>query len=142
MTHVHRHALVRHSAERMYALVNDVAAYPARFAWCESADILEQSPEHMVARLGVRLGALRTAFTTRNTLSEPLRIRLELVDGPFRSLTGLWEFHALDEDACKVSLTMDFEASNRLIGSALSLGFKTLADRMVDDFRRAADAEA
>ena len=40
MTSIHRHALVRHSALRMYTLVNDVAAYPARFAWCEASAVL------------------------------------------------------------------------------------------------------
>ncbi|HEX5757311.1 MAG TPA: type II toxin-antitoxin system RatA family toxin, partial [Arenimonas sp.] len=33
MTSIHRHALVRHSALRMFRLVNDVATYPQRFPW-------------------------------------------------------------------------------------------------------------
>ncbi|MBS7455940.1 type II toxin-antitoxin system RatA family toxin [Coralloluteibacterium stylophorae] len=140
MSHVHRHALVRHSAARMYALVNDVDAYPRIFSWCEGAEVLERGEDHMVARLSLRLGAIRSGFTTRNTLVPDRRIQLDLVDGPFRSLQGVWEFQALDEQACKVSLTMDFETSSRLIGRALEVGFKTMADRMVGDFIRAADA--
>jgi len=48
-------------------------------------------------------------------------------------------FHALDEDASKISLTMDFEVQNKLMGSALALGFQSLADRLVDDFCREAN---
>jgi len=33
MTTIRRSALVEHSAERMFNLVNDVAAYPGRFRW-------------------------------------------------------------------------------------------------------------
>ena len=46
-----RSALVEHSATRMFALVNDVAAYPRRFDWCRQAQILEQSDGRLLARL-------------------------------------------------------------------------------------------
>ncbi|MFT3806488.1 type II toxin-antitoxin system RatA family toxin [Arenimonas sp.] len=139
MTSIHRHALVRHSAARMYGLVNDVAAYPRRFAWCEGAQVIEQSDEHMLARLELRIAGLRAAFTTRNALSPPNRIALSLEEGPFRKLAGEWVFHTLAEDACKVSLSLDFEVAGKLVGSALALGFQGLADRLVDDFCREAD---
>jgi ribosome-associated toxin RatA of RatAB toxin-antitoxin module len=67
---------------------------------------------------------------------------MQLRDGPFRKLSGRWQFHALDESACKVTLTLDFEPQSRLLGPALTLGFQGLADRMVDDFVRIADAGA
>lgn len=139
MTSIQRHALVRHSARRMFDLVNDVAGYPARFPWCESSQVLEASDTHMLARLDLRLAGLRTSFTTRNTLEAPTRIDLQLVEGPFRKLTGAWHFHSLAEDACKVSLAMDFEVAGKVLGSALAIGFQGVADRMVDDFCREAD---
>lgn len=139
MPTIRRSALVEHSAERMFALVNDIPAYPTRFGWCDSAEVLEQGPGRMVARLDLGLGALRTWFTTENTLEPPVRIDMRLVDGPFRRLSGLWEFHALDESACRVTLTLSFEPTVRLLGPALAVGFQGLADRMVDDFIRVAD---
>jgi ribosome-associated toxin RatA of RatAB toxin-antitoxin module len=139
MTSIHRHALVRHSALRMYTLVNDVAGYPARFAWCDDSEVLEQSDTHMLARLDLRIAGLRTSFSTRNVLEKPTRIELALVEGPFRQLTGSWYFHTLAEDACKVSLTLDFDVASKLMGSAFAIGFQGLADRMVDDFCREAD---
>lgn len=139
MTSIHRHALVRHSARRMYDLVNDVAGYPARFPWCEASQVLEVSETHMLARLDLRMAGLRTSFTTRNELEAPTRIRLQLAEGPFRKLSGQWLFHSLAEDACKVSLDLDFEVAGKVLGSALALGFQGLADRMVDDFCREAD---
>ena len=123
----------------MFALVNDVAAYPRRFDWCESAQVLETGDERVVARLDLGFGSLRTWFTTENTLAPPHHIDMQLKDGPFRKLYGRWQFHALDESACKVTLTLDFEPQSRLLGPALALGFQGLADRMVDDFVRIAD---
>lgn len=139
MTSIHRHALVRHSALRMYTLVNDVASYPARFSWCEGSAVLESANSHMLARLDLTVAGLRTRFTTRNTLTPPTRIELKLVEGPFRKFTGVWQFHSLAEDACKVGLTLDFEVAGRVLGPALAIGFQGLADKMVDDFCREAD---
>ena len=139
MTTIRRSALVEHSTARMFALVSDVASYPRRFDWCEGAQVLESSELRMVARLDLGLGALRTWFTTENTLSPPHHIDLKLVDGPFRSLSGRWEFHALYESACKVTLLLTFEPTVRLLAPAMAIGFQHLADRMVDDFVAVAD---
>lgn len=130
-----------HSASRMFHLVNEVEAYPRHFGWCEQATVLERDGGGMVARLDLRIAGLRTHFTTRNRWIEPTRLDLELVDGPFRKLEGHWTFHALDEAACKVGLSLEFDVAGSLLGGALSLGFQGLADRLVDDFCRIANAE-
>ena len=126
----------------MFGLVNDIEAYPRRFAWCEDAEVLESGGNRVLARLQLGFGSLRTWFTTENLLSPPHHIAMALRDGPFRRLDGRWEFHALDESACKVSLTLDFEPRSRLLAPAMALGFQGLADRMVDDFVRVADGSA
>ena len=142
MPTIQRSALVEHSAARMFALVNDIAAYPRRFDWCEAAQVLEADESRVVARLDLGFGALRTWFTTENTLSPPHHIAMALRAGPFKRLDGRWQFHALDESACKVTLTLDFEPQSRLLAPAMTLGFQGLADRMVDDFVRVADRGA
>lgn len=125
----------------MFDLVNDVAAYPRRFSWCDQAQLIEQGEDRLVARLDLGLGSFRTWFTTENTLHRPHSIDMQLRDGPFKRLHGRWEFHALDEAACKVTLILDFEPSSRLLGPALALGFQGLADRMVNDFVRVANRD-
>lgn len=140
MPQIHRHALVRHSAKRMYDLVNAVEKYPNWFTWCSASEVLEQGEDFMRARLELRIAGIRSAFSTRNTLEYPHRIRMQLEEGAFSHLRGEWVFHALAEDACKVSLTLDFEA-NSLLSPAFVLGFQGLADKMVDDFCRQADRD-
>lgn len=134
MTTIHRSALVARPARRLFELVNDVAGYPARFRWCEASEVMEESDTHMLARLDLKVAGLRTSFTTRNALVRDERIELALVEGPFRKLSGHWAFQALAEDACKVSLHLDFETAGKLVGTALASGFAGLADRLVDDF--------
>ena len=62
-----------------------------------------------------------------------------LVDGPFRTLEGEWSFLALGETGCKIALALDFDYSGRLTAPALRMGFRNLADRLVDDFSREAN---
>lgn len=131
---IHRQALVRYSPEQMFDLVNEVEAYPKRFPWCLGANVLEHDGEHLVARLDLRFAGVTQHFSTRNTLDRPRSIRMQFVDGPFDWLHGIWTFTALGDDGCKVALDLDFAVSNRLAGFAFAIGFRKLADRMVDDF--------
>ena len=138
MPTVRRSALVSQRPEVLFDLVNDVAAYPSRFVWCSRAHVLEDSDEHLVARLDLGLGALRTWFMTENRNVRPSSIDMRLREGPFKKLHGRWDFTAMGESGSKVSLVLDFEPSSRLLAPALALGFQALADRMVADFVREA----
>ncbi len=138
-TNIERSALVAHSTETMFDLVDDAERYPERFDWCNAADVQRSGPGRYVARLDVGLGRFKTWFKTENTSERPLRIDMRLVDGPFKSLEGHWRFIALDAHACKVTLELKFEPASSLLGPVLAFGLQSLADRMVDDFIRAAN---
>ena len=117
MTSIHRHALVRHSARRMYDLVNDVAAYPARFAWCEASQVIEASDSHMLARLDLRLGGLRTSFTTRNVLQPPTRIELALAEVVVPA-----DVHARADARIAVPMAPGLRSLNVAVAAAMVLG--------------------
>jgi ribosome-associated toxin RatA of RatAB toxin-antitoxin module len=136
---IRRHALIRYTPERMFDLVDDVEAYPSRFAWCAGAAILaHESGTVRIARLDLRFAGFTQSFTTRNTAERPHRLHMHLVEGPLRALEGEFTFDALGEDGCRIALALDFDYSGVLAGPALRLGFQGLANRMVDDFCRAA----
>lgn len=139
MIEIRRSALVKYSPAQMFDLVNEVEAYPKRFAWCAGAEVLERAENALVARLDLKFAGIRHSFTTRNVADPPHRLRISLVNGPFRSLEGVWDFIALGNVGCKVVLALDFEYAGRLGGAALRLGFQGLAGHMVDDFCREAE---
>ncbi|HEY8010975.1 MAG TPA: type II toxin-antitoxin system RatA family toxin [Rudaea sp.] len=167
MIQIRRSAIVRHSPSQMFDLVNDVEAYPRRFAWCAGAQVSARDANSLTARLDLRLGGLTQSFTTRNALEPPQRILMQLVEGPFRALNGEWNFMALrakppssgpsdhllpqagegeferpsvaaSPKGCKIAFALDFDYSG-LMGPVLRAGFQKLADRMVDEFCREAD---
>ena len=139
MIEIRRSALVKYSPAQMFDLVNEVAAYPKRFNWCTGAEVLERAGNVSVARLDLKFAGFHQSFTTRNTTVPPSRLQMSLVDGPFRSLEGVWNFIALGHAGSKVAFALDFDYAGRLGGTALRLGFQGLAGRMVDDFCREAE---
>ena len=63
---------------------------------------------------------------------------MQLVNGPFRSLSGGWTFSALSEDACKIELNLEFEFSSKLVEVAFGKVFNSLASSMVAAFTQRA----
>lgn len=138
---VQRQALVPYVPARMFGLVADVERYPEWFDWCTSAQVLEREQGRVNAELGVRVAGIALSFATENCEFAPERIELRLLRGPFRQLAGAWTFQSVGEIGTRVELNLTFEVNSTLMASALSLGFRRLADRMVDDFCRVAKVE-
>lgn len=136
---IDKSALVMHSAERMFHLVNDIARYPEFLPWCAGAEIHDQDNEQITASLDVAKGGIRQRLTTRNQILLPDTIEMSLVDGPFRNLSGRWHFKPLDDHACKVILTLEFEFSGSLSRMTFGPVFSQAANTMVDAFCRRAD---
>lgn len=136
---IRRSALVLHTAMDMFRLVQDVPAYPEFLSWCVETQVHEQSPEHQLATLVVKVKGVTQAFTTRNRFVPGERLTLALVDGPFRHLAGEWLFEPLGNDGSKVTLVLGFDFSSKLLSTAFRRGFTHIADRLVADFSMRAD---
>ena len=134
MAQVNKSALVPFSAERMYKLVEKVDDYHTFLPWCSASKMLEHEGNVVVGTVTISKGGVNKAFTTRNTLHKYNLIDIDLVDGPFKKLQGFWRFDALKEDACKVSLELEYEFSSRLLGLVIGPVFNQVANTMVDSF--------
>src|SRR5690606_40369148 len=82
--------------------------------------------------LTIAKAGVNQSFSTHNTLLRPQRMEMRLLNGPFSRFSGIWTFQALSDTACKVTLEMEFEMSNRLAGAAMGMVFKQIANMMVD----------
>ncbi|MFK7892474.1 MAG: type II toxin-antitoxin system RatA family toxin [Granulosicoccus sp.] len=140
MPSITRSVLVSHSAADMYALVCDIESYPEFLPWCQHATVSEQSKTHQLATVSVDKRMQGVKFTTRNRLETDSAIHMGLVEGPFRKLSGLWQFKPLADDACKVELSIDFEFRNRILAKLLNPAFSKICDTMVGAFVQRADA--
>lgn len=141
MAKVNKSALVMHSAEQMYALVNNVRDYPNFLPWCSGSSIIEESDDGLTARLDISKAGFDYSFTTRNQMQAPERIDLALVEGPFRTFKGSWTFKKLSDEACKVTLDLDFDFTGKIANFAMGKVFNQIASTMVDAFCQQADVK-
>ena len=131
---VKRSARVPYTAPQMFDLVNDVEKYPQFLHWCTGARIDSRQGNVMEATLDIGVLGFHRAFRTRNTLSRPERIQIELVSGPFRRLKGEWRFKQLVQAGTEVELMLAFEVTLSPFGSIFSKVFEELAGAQMTAF--------
>ena len=138
MKEITRSAIVEHSAAQMYALVDDIDAYPRFLPWCRAAQV-ESVDGKKRAQLSVGLRGLQQSFTTLNENHPASSIDMRLVEGPFKEFAAAWRFKPLGEDACEIAFSLRYEFASVALGKLLAPLFDEIADTMVDAFTRRAD---
>jgi len=139
MEHICRSALVHFTAQQMFDLVDDIESYQTFVPYCESSKVIERNTSQVIGQLKVAKSGVAKSFTTKNFLDAPNAIQMELVDGPFSHLSGVWTFTALSEQACKIELDLIFEFSNKLATILFAKIFAQLMESMVSAFTERAE---
>jgi len=122
----------------MYALVIDIASYPDFLPWCGKAEILDSDEQQTTARLGIAFKGVKQSFTTKNRNTACSKVDVELVDGPFSHLRGVWQFVPLSDSACKIILDLEFAFSSRWLEKLVGPVFGMIGNTMVDSFSQRA----
>jgi ribosome-associated toxin RatA of RatAB toxin-antitoxin module len=139
MKKISRSAIVEHSAEELFALVEDVESYPRFLPWCAGAKVLERAPGMTRATLTVGVRGVRYSFTTLNENRPPEAIDMRLVEGPFKHFAASWRFQPLSGHGCRIDFSLEYEFSSRLLARVLEPLFDRMANSMVEAFARRAD---
>ena len=138
MDSINRSALVPYTPHEMFVLVTDVGAYPLFMPWCSGTEVLSHEGDEMVARIDFAVASVSKSFTTRNRHQPDAEVSMELVDGPFSQLQGRWQFEALGEQGCKISLSLEYDFSSKMVGMVVGPVFSQIANSMVDAFQKRA----
>ncbi len=141
MHRVEPSVLLPYSAERMFRLVERVDDYPQFLPWCPAAHARPLPDGSVEATIEIAFHGVRTRFTTRNVSDPPREIRITLVDGPFRRLTGRWQFLELPEQSCKVSLLLQYQFAGGPLGRLIAPVFDSIAGSLIDAFARRAESQ-
>lgn len=139
MVTIARSALVEYSSQQMFDLINDIEAYPQFMSGCLDAVIIAQTEDSVEARLTLGKSGFQQSFVTRNTLVPPSTMLMHFVEGPFKTFEGRWQFDHLSDDACKVSLHLQFEFASPILAMTLGSWFEKKANQQVDALCQRAD---
>ena len=131
---IDRSVLVGYSADQIYTLVDSVEEYPRFLPWCGGTEVHARDDVETRAAITIDFKGIRQRFATANRKQRPRFIEMRLVEGPFRSLEGVWRFHTLSDEACKVELSLRYEFASRLLERLVGPAFEHIASTFVDRF--------
>ena len=139
MHNIHKSAIVLQPAQKMFQLVDSVENYPQFLPWCGSTQIIERDNDKTIASIEINYKGIRQTFTTENTKKQNQEMMIKLIDGPFKSLSGLWMFKNLDKDSCQIELKLEYEFSNVILEKLISPLFNMIANTFIDEFIKEAN---
>jgi ribosome-associated toxin RatA of RatAB toxin-antitoxin module len=140
MANVSKSVLVPQSRATLFDLVDRVEDYPQFLPWCGGATVLSRDEMHTKARIDIDFRGVRQSFTTLNRKEGLEWMRLELVEGPFRALSGHWRFTPLSESACRVELALEYSFANPMLEKLIGPVFDYIVDSLIDRFVARAEA--
>lgn len=136
---VSRSALVHFSAAQMFGLVDDIERYPEFLPWCSSTTVTLRDQATTRATINISYRGIRQSFSTENHKQFPQRMTMQLVEGPFKTLDGEWQFTPLDDQACNIDFQLHYEFSSTLLEKLVGPVFGYIAGTMVDAFLKRAE---
>lgn len=136
--------LIWYSAEAMYGLVTAVDRYPEFLPWCDHTEVMESTPEHMRAAIGIAFAGVRQRFVTHNQHVPGREVHVRLVEGPFSRLDGHWRFQPIEQggggsNACRVELKLDYGFDSDALALVVGPVFGIIATSLVDAFVKRAE---
>ena len=115
-----------YTADQMYDLVYDINSYSKFIPLCISSKVHEEQDNKSRATMKIAKGKIGFEFTTVNTMEKGRSISINLENGPFKSLKGVWHFTPLGTHECIISLHFEFEFSNKLLGCSFRWFIQTV----------------
>jgi coenzyme Q-binding protein COQ10 len=136
---------IEHSWLDLFQLVLDVESYPSFVPYCCEVRLLSRRSETptrtvIVSRMTVGLSALRVSYANRTTGDlMNRRIAISSIDGPLRALDAAWRFDPETEQCCKVTFSVDYQFSSRILEALASRMFSKMFSQILHAFEHRAN---
>jgi ribosome-associated toxin RatA of RatAB toxin-antitoxin module len=131
---IKKQAIVFHSKERMFELVDQVEDYPTFLPWCGETEVLARNKDITRAKINIRFKGIKQSFTTENHKTYPDKMVINLIDGPFKKLEGEWRFIEIEEGSSYIELELNYEFKNFILEKLISPAFSVIANTFIDSF--------
>lgn len=139
MHKIEKSAIVLHQKTTMFSLVDRVEDYPKFLPWCGKTEILYRDKNNTTASIEINFKGIKQTFTTENQKINEDVMKIKLVDGPFKYLSGEWAFKELDKDSCQIQLKLEYQFSNIILEKLIAPVFNIIANTFIDEFIKQAN---
>jgi len=134
MKNIHKEEDINIDIETIFYLINDIKSYPNYLPWCTKSEVTEESSNTIIGKIFISKSFINWNFSTKNIIKKNESISLELVDGPFESLTGKWLFSSINEFNTKVSLDINYKFKSSIIELSIEPIFSSIMNSILKSF--------
>ncbi len=134
MDYIKKEETINIDIETIFTLVNQVDKYSDFLPWCNGSKIISNENNIMIGEISVSKNLVKWTFTTENHYIDNEKIQLKLLDGPFKSLNGLWSFSRVDKNTTIVNFVLEYEFSNKIIELSIKPVFTSIMTSILDSF--------
>ena len=141
--------IINFSVDKIYEIIADVPSYQYFIKWIKNIDSLPTSPKDYENntqdiniknyKITVGFGFLEESFITKDTFIKNQSIKIELVEGAFKTLNSLWSFNAIAKDKTEITLSMDFSFKSIIVEKMFSKVFLVANEKITDSFIKRAE---
>jgi ribosome-associated toxin RatA of RatAB toxin-antitoxin module len=142
MIEVKKSVIVAHTTQTMFNLVADFKNYSKYLPWCTSSELISEQDNVVVGAIHLEYLKVKMHFVTRNTNTPYSTIKIDLVDGPFKELHGLWQFVPLGETGCKINFSLNYKFANLVLEKLISPVFNLVSKNIVECFIKEANKQS
>lgn len=131
---------VPYGADKCFELVADIASYPSFIRWITALRVSEKRTsgpgvEECLGEVVVGFRGFTETFATRVVADAAARrVTAALVKGPFRRLFAEWRITESVADSSDISLSIDYEFRNPVIGFVVAANHDLAVDRILKSF--------
>lgn len=130
--------LVPYTAEQVFQVIDDVASYSQFLPNCAASGVNSRTPgaegERVLGFMELAFMGMQSRLDTDNVHVFPSRIEMQLLQGPFKEMRGVWLIKPLGDLGCKVSLSMQWQYNKPMLDMLIGQRFEAIAQQLLDAF--------
>ncbi len=144
MIEIQRSLLLQQPIKKVFDLVSHFEEYPKFLPYCIAAKRLtspsfkqpKDQMHYVEGELTIQWSGLTYVVSTQNTVTPYSEIILSMLNGPFRSFKGHWQFNELRTDATEIIFHVQCQPLNRLMRWATQKTITTSIDQVIIAFQK------
>ena len=134
MSRIYQEIELEYSKEKVFNLINQIEEYPEFVPGCKGARVLSRDGNIVEAELLISKGGYSESLVTRNTSYSYDCIKIELLRGPLKSLSGGWDLKYVQQNKTKIILDLNMIVKGNFLDIIISNVIEKLMHDMVEAF--------
>lgn len=123
----------KYKSADIYDLVLDVESYPEFIPWCSAVKILNCKDNVINAELNIKYKIFSVSYISKITYIDKKEIKVELVQGPLKSLQNNWSF-AQDKNRSTIDFNINFQTKSSFFDNLIQKKIEYYTNLLMEAF--------